>query len=104
MHRPSPRAARSQRPTSTFGSFNRLPKLAPPVIALWSRVLGAVPGSRLLLKNAALVDARTRERLLALFGAHGIGHDRIELPRRLAASADARRVWRRRHRSRSVSL
>src|SRR5207248_5666968 len=48
-------------------------------IALWSRVLGAVPGSRLLLKNAALVDARTRERLLALFEAHGIGHDRIEL-------------------------
>ena len=63
----------------TFGSFNRIPKLAPPVIALWSRILDAVPGSRLVLKNAALVDARTRERLLGLFGEHGVGRERIEL-------------------------
>jgi len=63
----------------TFGSFNRLPKLAPPVIALWSRALAAVPGSRLVLKNAALVDARTRERLLGLFESHGVERARIEL-------------------------
>jgi predicted O-linked N-acetylglucosamine transferase (SPINDLY family) len=63
----------------TFGSFNRVPKLAPPVIALWSRVLDAVPGSRLLLKNAALVDLRTRERLANLFAEHGIDRARLEL-------------------------
>jgi predicted O-linked N-acetylglucosamine transferase (SPINDLY family) len=38
-----------------------------------------VPGSRLVLKNAALVDARTRERLLGLFESHGVERARIEL-------------------------
>jgi len=37
-----------------FGSFNALHKLNDEVLALWARVLAAVPGSRLLLKAAGL--------------------------------------------------
>src|SRR5882724_1243596 len=36
----------------TFGSFNILAKLSDETVALWSRVLEATPGSRLLLKAA----------------------------------------------------
>jgi len=35
----------------TFGSFNALAKITPQVVALWARLLLAVPNSRLLLKN-----------------------------------------------------
>ncbi len=63
----------------TFASFNRLSKVGPETIALWSRVLQAVPGSRLLLKSAALADGRMRERIAAAFAAQGIAADRIEM-------------------------
>ncbi|HEY4084088.1 MAG TPA: tetratricopeptide repeat protein [Burkholderiaceae bacterium] len=63
----------------TFGCFNSLPKLNARVIALWSRLLQALPTARLLLKNNALGAARTREDLLARFAAQGIGADRLVL-------------------------
>lgn len=63
----------------TFGCFNNLNKMDDAVVALWSRVLLAVPGSRLLLKtkrlNGSTVCATTRAR----FAAHGIGADRLWL-------------------------
>ena len=62
----------------TFGSFNHLPKVTPAVIAAWSRILDAVPGSRLLLKAKALAGASVRQRLAADFAAHGIAPERIE--------------------------
>lgn len=66
----------------TFGSFNRVEKLDEPLVATWSRILQRVPGSRLLLKAAALgspeVAAHVRER----FGAHGVDPARLELRRR----------------------
>lgn len=55
----------------TFGSFNRLCKIGDPVLALWARVLEAVPGSRLFLKDPALDEASTRERVRARFAAQG---------------------------------
>ncbi len=36
----------------TFGSLNRFEKIGPAVIECWSEILKALPGSRLLLKNA----------------------------------------------------
>jgi len=63
----------------TFGSFNRLSKLAPPVIALWAKVLHAAPGSRLILKSGALTDERMRERIEGLFAAEGVAAGRITL-------------------------
>ena len=63
----------------TFGSFNNLAKLVPPVIALWAEVLRAVPGARLLLKSQPFGDAGARALFLDRFAAHGIGPERLVL-------------------------
>jgi predicted O-linked N-acetylglucosamine transferase (SPINDLY family) len=64
---------------TTFGSFNNLAKLNDAVVALWARVLRAVPGSRLLLKTLHLNDAGARERTLARFAKEGIDAARVTL-------------------------
>lgn len=63
----------------TFGSFNHLPKVAPAVIAVWSRILNAVPDSRFSYKALAFGDDATRERILREFEAHGVDRARIDL-------------------------
>ncbi|MGO9443356.1 MAG: tetratricopeptide repeat protein [Thiobacillaceae bacterium] len=63
----------------TFGSFNNLAKLSSDCLLLWSRVLQAVPDSRLLLKSRAMADAWARDRLLRRFGEEGIGQERLIL-------------------------
>lgn len=63
----------------TFGCFNRLAKIQDGVIALWARVLEAVPGGRLLLNTRELRCPDLRGRVAARFGAAGIGSDRLEL-------------------------
>jgi predicted O-linked N-acetylglucosamine transferase (SPINDLY family) len=67
----------------TFGSFNNLAKLSPGSVRLWSRLLQAVPGSRLLLKSHTLADPAARESILGQFAAAGIGPDRLELAARI---------------------
>lgn len=47
-----------------FGSFNGLHKLSDDVLALWSRVLAQVPGSRLLIKAPGLQHASEQQALL----------------------------------------
>jgi protein O-GlcNAc transferase len=63
----------------TFGSFNNLSKMGPPVVDLWARVLAAVPGSRLFLKTAQLRAATARQRVIDAFAARAIGADRLIL-------------------------
>lgn len=63
----------------TFGCFNNIAKVGQQVIALWSEVLHAVPGSRLLLKTAALAEADVRARFEGWFTEHGIDSERVEL-------------------------
>ncbi len=66
----------------TFGCFNNLTKLNDTVLAVWARILHAVPRSRLLLKAPQLRDASVRASIHDRFAAHGIGAERllIELP------------------------
>jgi protein O-GlcNAc transferase len=59
----------------TFGSLNRLSKLGASVLPAWSRVLHAVPGSRLLLGNIA--DQGVEDELRAQFAALGIAAERL---------------------------
>jgi protein O-GlcNAc transferase len=66
------------------GSFNNLSKLTPATLALWARVLHALPEGRLLLKTKDLADAGTRRRILDAMGKHGIAQERIELQDRSA--------------------
>ncbi len=63
----------------TFGCFNKLAKLGEPVVALWSRLLHALPPSRLMLKNAQMGIESEQARLLARFAAHGIAPERLLL-------------------------
>ncbi len=63
----------------TFGSFNNLAKITPAVLALWAKILLAVPRSRLMLKTISLADTATRQRVVADFAAHGIAGDRLVL-------------------------
>lgn len=63
----------------TFGSFNQVAKLSSPALDAWSRVLAAVPGSRLVLKSLGLADGDAGVRLRDGFVRRGIAPDRIEL-------------------------
>jgi predicted O-linked N-acetylglucosamine transferase (SPINDLY family) len=63
----------------TFGCHNRLSKLNDRVMALWGRVLDAVPGSKLKLRARQFGDPLARERAVAMFAAHGIREDRLLL-------------------------
>ena len=69
----------------TFGSFNNLTKVTPEVVALWAKVLHAVPHSRLILKSKALSDEGMCERYYGLFAAQGIDRDRLDFMGRLAS-------------------
>lgn len=61
----------------TFGCFSDLVKVNDRVVAVWSRILRAVPGSRLFLKAQQLADEAQRAATLARFAAHGIAPDRL---------------------------
>ena len=63
----------------TFGCINRVEKISERAIAAWGRILGQVPGSRLLLKDARLGDPGVGKRLLERLGQAGIGPERVSL-------------------------
>ena len=63
----------------TFGSFNNLSKMNDAVVALWARVLNAVPDSRLFLKYQQLGEASVRQNTRERFAAHGIRPERLTL-------------------------
>jgi predicted O-linked N-acetylglucosamine transferase (SPINDLY family) len=63
----------------TFGCLGSSYKLTDTTIEAWSRILRAVPDTRLLLKNSRLDDASNRRALLARFSAHGIAEHRLQL-------------------------
>lgn len=65
----------------TFGSFNTLPKIGPQVVAVWARILKALPTARLMILTVP--EGSTRTRLAQAFAAHGIGPERLELMARL---------------------
>jgi predicted O-linked N-acetylglucosamine transferase (SPINDLY family) len=68
---PLPAAARG---VVTFGCFNHSRKLNDAVLALWARVLVAVPGSRLLIQARA---ANHRQRLLGILRQGGVDSERV---------------------------
>jgi predicted O-linked N-acetylglucosamine transferase (SPINDLY family) len=63
----------------TFGSLGTLLKFNDRLLGAWAALLGAVPRSRLLLKNHGLTAAENREALAARFAARGIGPERLVL-------------------------
>ncbi|MBI5007566.1 MAG: tetratricopeptide repeat protein [Nitrosomonadales bacterium] len=63
----------------TFACFNNLAKMNDDVVALWSRVLTAVPDSRLFLKSRQLGEDSVRLRTMDRFAVHGIPAERLIL-------------------------
>jgi len=63
----------------TFGSANLVPKMSAPTYALWARVLGAVPNSRLQVKAGSLGDPWAQLLVRRRFAELGIAPERIEL-------------------------
>ena len=63
----------------TFGCLGSAYKLTDPTIEAWSRILRAVPETRLLLKNSRLDDSSNRDSLLARFAGQGIAAERLLL-------------------------
>jgi len=56
----------------TFGVFNRIDKISDEALTLWSALMRAVPGAKIIVKNGALDDPLLRDALAARFRAHGI--------------------------------
>jgi len=69
----------------TFGSFNSLSKINGTVVSLWARILEAVPGSKLVLKNPAFADTTVRQYYLDLFSAQGVAAPRLTLLEHIAS-------------------
>jgi predicted O-linked N-acetylglucosamine transferase (SPINDLY family) len=61
----------------TFGVFNRIDKISDEVLAVWSRLLQAVPESKILIKHLALDETFLRDGLIGRFVAQGVPQDRI---------------------------
>ena len=70
--------ARASGSDVVFGSFNNVMKLSPLTLDLWSRVLLAVPASRLLLKAPSLRDPSVVSRFRSLFADRHIDPNRLE--------------------------
>jgi predicted O-linked N-acetylglucosamine transferase (SPINDLY family) len=63
----------------TFASFNNFAKVAPESVEMWTRILQAVPHSRLLIKSRGLGDAATAVIVREAFAAAGADVSRIEI-------------------------
>lgn len=61
----------------TFGSFNALAKITPQVVALWGRLLQAVPSARLIICTVPAGSARGR--VTQMFAAQGVDAARLEM-------------------------
>lgn len=63
----------------TFGCCNNIAKISPGVVALWSRILHAVPSSHLLIEAPGLHQREFRRSVVARFEQHGVLADRLIL-------------------------
>ena len=73
----------------TFGYFGRPERLNDSVVATWSRILAALPDSRLVLNSRNFVEAAFRELFAGRFAAQGVGGDRLVM----VATAPQPRTW-----------
>lgn len=71
----------------TFGSFNRLNKFNRQVIAAWSRLMRAVPGSRMILGSMPRGGDSQYAALITWFAEEGIDRERLEFHERTGLTA-----------------
>ena len=63
----------------TFGSFNNLPKINEKVVSLWSKILKAVPKSKIFLKSHVLNDLYFKKLIINNFEKNNINSNSIIL-------------------------
>jgi protein O-GlcNAc transferase len=64
----------------TFGSFNNIGKIGPEVVAVWARLLNALPNARLMMKSVGRFDdPGTASYFRDMFAQHGVAPDRVDL-------------------------
>ena len=63
----------------TFGSFNNLTKINNKVISLWSKILIAIPKSKIFLKTKELNNLYLKEKIISKFKENGINLNSIIL-------------------------
>ncbi|RAL44614.1 hypothetical protein DM860_003373 [Cuscuta australis] len=63
----------------TFGSFNNLAKITPKVLQVWSRILCAVPNSRLIVKCKPFCCDSVRQGFLSTMEQLGLDPQRVDL-------------------------
>jgi predicted O-linked N-acetylglucosamine transferase (SPINDLY family) len=61
----------------TFGCFSETTKINPATLALWAKVLAAVPRARLVFNNRLLADGARAGKLLSMAMEAGLAADRI---------------------------
>jgi len=64
--------------TIWLGSFNKYLKIREQSLALWARVLKALPEAKLLLEDRGSSEAETHQRILTTLASHGVAGDRVE--------------------------
>jgi predicted O-linked N-acetylglucosamine transferase (SPINDLY family) len=75
---PDSRWAPSPDGTVWLGSFNNLAKIREEALALWAKVMNAIPESRLLLKDSKSADSSTQKRIRMELNRHGVSSERVE--------------------------
>jgi len=63
----------------TFGTFSELTKIQPETVALWSRVLEAVPDAKFFANGYLFADEGRQGRLISMFADNGIATNRIQI-------------------------
>jgi predicted O-linked N-acetylglucosamine transferase (SPINDLY family) len=61
----------------TFGVFNRIDKISDHTLAVWSKLLAAIPQSTITIKHGGLNDPFLRDGLIGRFVASGVSAERI---------------------------
>ena len=61
----------------TFGVFNRIDKISDEALALWSKLLRSVTGSKIVVKHLALDEAFLRDALVGRFVAQGVPQESV---------------------------
>jgi protein O-GlcNAc transferase len=74
-----PESAWAPDPSGTvwLGSFNRFGKIREETLALWAKVLHALPQAKLLFEDGATHEEETHERVLSTLSIHGITEERV---------------------------
>ena len=72
----------------TFGSFNNIAKVNPQLVKVWSKILSAIPNSRLLIHSKGLHHHNNSAYILKLFTDNAITPDRISFSGEILSRED----------------